>query len=105
MIYSLMLSLCKTLGYRLPINDIPHLLEIISTHILVLQVVGMLPDINDQQRYETLQDVLIARGCNLNTLSSLIVAEPTPSRALMISATSKPGKLLRSAILSLLFVF
>lgn len=42
-----LLSLCKSLGNCLPVNYFPDLLEIVSTYILVLQIISMFPNIDD----------------------------------------------------------
>lgn len=39
-------SILVAFGHVLPVNDVPDSLEVVRTHILVLEVVGVLPDIN-----------------------------------------------------------
>lgn len=40
----------EPLTHVLPVDDLPDLLEVVRSDILVLQVVRMLPDINAQER-------------------------------------------------------
>jgi hypothetical protein len=39
--------------HKLPINEVPECVEVFSSSIPVVDVIGMLPDINCQQRLET----------------------------------------------------
>ena len=42
--------------YKLPVNDIPDSVEIFRPRIAIVDVVGMLPDIDGQQRHIPVTD-------------------------------------------------
>ena len=51
----IVLHLCViTLLYDLPINNLPQCSQMVSTAVLIIQVVSMLPDIERQQRFQAL---------------------------------------------------
>lgn len=66
-------SLGETLSNSFPVDNLPDVLEIVRTNILVLQVVGVLPDINAQKRSQCEQRILIGSGGNLNAFELLVV--------------------------------
>lgn len=43
----------EPLCHILPVDNIPNGLDVVGANILVLEVVGMLPDINAKQRNQT----------------------------------------------------
>lgn len=66
-------SLGETLSDSFPVDDLPDVLEIVRTNVLVLQVVGVLPDINTQKRSQCEQRILIGSGGNLNAFELLVI--------------------------------
>lgn len=76
----------------LPVNNAPDLLQVFGAHVLVLQVIRMLPDVDTQQRDQpvhVLKWVLVGAGCNLDLACSLIVSEPAPARALRVEGDGR----------------
>lgn len=43
----------ETFAHVLPVDNVPDGLHIVRSHVFVLQVVGMLPDVNTKKRNET----------------------------------------------------
>jgi len=79
------MRLVEALGDSLPVNNLPDGLEVVRADVLVLEVVGVLPNINSQQGDQTgggLERVLVRGGGNLKALELLVVSEPAPSRTL-----------------------
>lgn len=50
---NLLFGSLETLAHILPVDNVPDSLDIIWPHILVLKIVGMLPDVNTKKRDET----------------------------------------------------
>lgn len=92
---------CVLVAFRnvLPVGDLPDCLDVIGTDVLVLQVIGVLPNINTKQRNETSSwfkrilkirvqleinkfCYLVGASGNLQTLLSRIVTKPSPTRTL-----------------------
>ena len=78
-------------GNIIPVDNRPDGLQVIRADILVLQVIGMLPDINSEQRnqsyendqnktgYEVLasggqKGILVLGGCKLDTFGDWIIS-------------------------------
>lgn len=79
------MGLGEAVGDSLPVDDVPDGVEVVGADVLVLEVVGVLPDINSQKRDQSsggLEGVLVGGGGDLKTLELLVVAQPTPSGAL-----------------------
>lgn len=69
--------LVEALSDSLPVDDLPDGLEVVGADVLVLEVVGVLPDINAQQGDQTgggLERVLVGGGSDLKALEVLVVA-------------------------------
>ena len=78
-------GLGKAMCNIIPIDNRPYGLEVVRTQILVLQVVGVLPNVNPQERNKTAmgqQWILVRCGSELDTFSCRIVSEPGPSTTL-----------------------
>lgn len=77
------LGLLKPRGDSLPVDNIPDSLEIFSLAVLVLEIVGMLPSIDAQQR-DVLAGhwILVGTGCDTKGTALLILDEPSPTAAL-----------------------
>merc|ERR1719198_2628155 len=75
----------KTFFYHIPVDNIPNRVYIVRSHVPVVDVIGMLPNINSQERFQTsggFQRILIwARG-NIEFACLRIVSEPAPSTSL-----------------------
>ena len=71
----------------LPVYHLPYVLKEVCFGVLVINVEGMLPNVDVKQRYKTIRllvsdQVLVCSGSVLKALGSLIVNEPSPSTAL-----------------------
>lgn len=67
----------KAFRNGIPVDDLPNSLEIVRADVLVLKVVGMLPDIDAQQWNQTcccLERILVSSRGDLQTLKVLVVA-------------------------------
>ena len=49
-LFSFFFRKLESLCYLLPIDDLPHLIEILRPLVLIIEVVSMLPDVDVQQR-------------------------------------------------------
>lgn len=81
----LLVGLGEAVGDSLPVDDVPDGVEVVGTDVLVLEVVGVLPDINSQKGDQSgsgLEGILVGGGGDLKTLELLVVAQPTPSGTL-----------------------
>lgn len=79
------MGLGEAVGDSLPVDDVPDGVEVVGADVLVLEIVGVLPDINSQKRDQSsggLEGVLVCGGGDLKTLELLVVAQPTPSGTL-----------------------
>lgn len=76
----------ETLLGLLPVDDLPHLFEVLGARVLVVKVVGVLPDVNvhdrDKVRAHIRDQVLVDGGTEVEGLLSLVVDEPAPAGAL-----------------------
>jgi len=66
----------------LPIDDVEEGLDVIGTKVLVLQVVGMFPDIKAKEGNQTMGDlewVLVLAGGNLQLVVLAAVTQPAPT--------------------------
>lgn len=67
----------------LPADNIPDSLKVVSLHILVLQVVGVLPSINGHQWHQWAGDsILVGSGNHLQCAILLVLDNEGPSRSL-----------------------
>jgi hypothetical protein len=60
-----LLSLGETLGNCLPVDHLPDSLQVLGTSILVLKIVGVLPNINTEKRDEVKKGILVLGAGNL----------------------------------------
>ena len=69
-----------------PVDDLPDLLQEVGSHVLVVQVVSVLPDVDRQQGNEMSalvdQSVLVSGRAVLKLLRRLVVGEPAPAGSL-----------------------
>src|SRR5438874_10296449 len=81
-------SLLIALSYGIPVDNVPPGRKVIWTAVLVLEVVGMLPDIVAHDRVVSIHEraVLIGAGDNLE-FATLIKDEPRPTRAKTLCAS------------------
>lgn len=83
------LLLLESLRDSAPVDNLPDGTEILGLAVLVLQVVGMLPGINTQERLQIASDgVLVSTGDETKSTGRLVLDEPGPSRALNTSKSS-----------------
>jgi hypothetical protein len=80
----------ESLLHFLPVHDLPHFLQEGRAHVLVVQVVGVLPHVDRQQRLvvraQVRRRVLVLRLPVLQVSGALIVQEPAPAGALHSSS-------------------
>lgn len=83
--------LARLLGRRkagahiIPVDDLEDRFHVAGPHVLVLQIVRVLPHINAQQRHQAggrLQRILVGARRHLQRLRLRIVAQPAPAGAL-----------------------
>lgn len=73
----------KSLFSFLPVDNVPNSLEVVSLDVLVLQVVGVLPCVDGEQRHQrTLDGILIVGLYNVQGVVFLVLDEESPSRTL-----------------------
>ena len=69
-----------------PVDDLPDVLEVLGSRILVVQVVSVLPDVDADDGYEVGADVgdrVLVVGLTVGEhISALVVDEPAPAGAL-----------------------
>lgn len=49
----LLLGSCKPVADVVPADHVPNGLHVVRSHVLVLEIIGMLPHINAQEGYKT----------------------------------------------------
>lgn len=80
----------ETLFGLLPVDDAPDILEVLGPGILIVNVVGMLPDVDTDDGHNVGADicdwVLVGSSAVRESILSLVVDEPAPSRALDCSS-------------------
>jgi len=88
---SVLCLLCgvESLSDFLPVDDLPHLVQEERSLVLVVHIVGVLPDVNVEQRHDVGDggdDVLVGRGSESQLLLLSVVDQPAPSRPLDCSS-------------------
>jgi hypothetical protein len=81
----LLLGLLQALSDVLPVDNLPDVLDVVGSHVLVHKVVRVLPHVDAQQRHQSgggLQGVLVGGGGDDKLLVRLVVSQPAPARAL-----------------------
>ena len=65
----------------MPVDEQPELFEVLSTSVLVIEVIGMLPHIDSQQRCEPIAQRVIAirQGLNLQFFGG-VHSQENPTR-------------------------
>jgi len=76
------LGLDVSLLRLLEVDNIPDGIEIIWLDVLVLQVEGMLPNVNSNDGLVGEERILVRGGDDLELLGRFVVPEPTPATAL-----------------------
>ena len=67
-----------------PVENVENLLDVLSTKVLVLDVVGMFPNIDTKKRNQSscsFKGVLVLASSDLQLGSFLIPSEPAPARS------------------------
>jgi len=64
------------------IDDIPNSIEVVGLHVEILQVEGVLPNVDANDRNVGKKGILVGRGDDLQSLGGRVIAEPAPARAL-----------------------
>lgn len=73
----------EPLRHGLPVDDVPDGAEVFGLAVLVLQIVGVLPGINSQQRDQVASNrVLVCTGYKRQSAAVLVFGQPGPSAAL-----------------------
>ena len=77
----------------LPVGDLPDSLDVVGANILILEVVGVLPDVNSEQRDKagrSLERILVSTGGDLNRIV-IISRQKTNAEILSLRAVSEPA--------------
>mmetsp|Transcript_14257 Transcript_14257/g.35930 ORF Transcript_14257/g.35930 Transcript_14257/m.35930 type:complete len:255 (-) Transcript_14257:209-973(-) len=80
----------------LPVDDLPDGLDVVWPHVLVLEVVGVLPNIDSQQRHSTGERVLVWHRLHKELLGVSVQPQPAPAAAL--DADGHGGELLLEVV-------
>ena len=78
-------GLDQTCFNGIPVDNVPNSTDVIGSDVSVIDVVGVLPDINTQQRFESsssLQWILVWEGDNVDDLGLWAKCKPPPSASL-----------------------
>ena len=68
-------------GYDIPVDDSPEILDVVSTTVLVAQVVSVLPYVDTEERTEALDDrVATVRLLRDDEFAVSLSSEPSPAR-------------------------
>lgn len=66
-----------------PVDDGPHLLEVVGARVLVVQVVRVLPDVHVDDGHQVWahisDEILVSSGAEGQRILALVVDEPTPA--------------------------
>src|SRR6266478_5492789 len=74
-------SAFKATRYLVPVDDVPPGGEVVGTAVLVLEVVGVLPDVDAEQRHVVVhQRRVLVRG-RLDREAGAVPDQPRPARA------------------------
>src|SRR5260370_24003851 len=77
----LLLSRSEPLVDLIPVNNVPPGRQIVRPSVLVLEVVGMLPDVIAQDRVQTLRERVVLVRCRDDLQLAAIEHQPAPARA------------------------
>src|SRR6266576_672664 len=72
--------------YRVPVDDVPPGLEVVGPAVLVLQVVGVLPDVDAEQWGVGLRDRRVLVSGRVDGKARPVMDEPGPARAEALDA-------------------
>jgi len=64
------------------VDDVPNSFKVVRLHVLVLQVEGVLPNINANDGDMAQERILVSSGCNLKPLGFRVVSQPSPAGSL-----------------------
>jgi len=74
---------------HLPVDDLPDVRKVLGSSVLVVHVVGVLPDVDADDGHEVGADVrhwVLVEGFTVGeNVSTLVVHEPSPAGALNVS--------------------
>ena len=86
---SLGFSCCETFSNLFPVHDIEASLEVGRSSVLVIKIVSMLPGVDVHERdhggtsSRSIRELVLVESLSVvNYISSFVVNEPSPSRAL-----------------------
>ena len=87
-LFSFLFCKLESLCYLLPVDDLPHLIEILRPLVLIIEVVSMLPDVDVQQGtqlWTQIHNHILIHCFTIRQHSFLyIIAEPSPAWALYV---------------------
>lgn len=75
-------GLLETLLGGAEVDDIPNGLEVVCLDIFVLEIKGVLPGVDTNERHVAQQWILVGRRDNVELTGLGIVSQPAPSRSL-----------------------
>src|SRR5215211_3660867 len=73
-------------GDRVPVDRVPPGVDVVGTAVLVLQVVGVLPDVHAQQRVPAVGQGVVLVGGRDHREARAVVHEPGPAGAELVHA-------------------
>src|SRR5580704_7693059 len=68
------------LGGRVPVNDVPPRFDVITAHILIFQIVGVLPDIETEHGFASEHEGCVLIRCRIDSELAILDDEPSPPR-------------------------
>ena len=76
----------EQLGDLVPVDDVPERVDVVRTPVLVLEVVGVLPDVDAQQGGLAVRDRAVLVGGRDQGESGAVVHQPRPAGAELVDA-------------------
>src|SRR5438876_8794895 len=85
---------CVATGNLIPVDHVPPGIEVLGTAVLVLEIVGVFPDIIAHDREQSIRQraVLVSRGHN-REFAALVKDQPCPARTKAFNARIIEGGL------------
>src|SRR5205807_8226195 len=76
----------EALGHLPPVDHVPPRVDVIGPAVVVLQVVGVLPDVDAEQRRLAVADRVVLVGAGDHRQTRAVVDEPGPAGAELVDA-------------------
>ena len=73
----------KSFGNFGPVHNLPNFLHKVWSHVLVVDIIGVLPNIDGQERHQVSalvsKSILVSCGSELKISTGFVVSQPSPS--------------------------